>query len=91
MDPAAENLLKILSKDYDIPLPKVMVSSSLDNKLSYVLPVKYWSNENYTRVVIMARSITMRSFSKRQRTARGDCISIFKKVISNRNIEHQFQ
>lgn len=54
MAPAAEKLLKILSQKYEIPLPKIMVSSSRDNKLSYVLPVKYWSNDNYTRVVIMA-------------------------------------
>ena len=54
MHPAAENLLKILSQKHDIPLPQVMVSSSRENKLSYVLPVKYWSSDNYTRVVIMA-------------------------------------
>lgn len=54
MAPAAEKLLKILSQEYEIPLPKIMVSSSRDNKLSYVLPVKYWSSDNYTRVVIMA-------------------------------------
>jgi len=50
----AEKQLMILSKEHDIPLPKVMVSSSRENKLSYVLPVKYWSSEDYTRVVIMA-------------------------------------
>ncbi len=54
MHPDAENLLKVLSLEHDIALPKIMVSSSRDNKLSYVLPVKYWSSENYTRVVIMA-------------------------------------
>jgi len=54
MQPAAEELLKLLSKEHDIPLPKIMVSPSVDNSLSYVLPVKYWSSENYTRVVIMA-------------------------------------
>ena len=54
MRPMAEELLKILSKEHDIPLPNVMVSSSGDNNLSYVLPVKYWSSDNYTRVVIMA-------------------------------------
>lgn len=54
MRPMAEELLKILSKEHDIPLPKIMVSSSGDNNLSYVLPVKYWSSDNYTRVVIMA-------------------------------------
>lgn len=54
MHSEAENLLKVLSQEHDIPLPKVMVSSSRDNKLSYVLPVKYWSSDSYTRVVIMA-------------------------------------
>ena len=54
MHPGAEDLLKVLSQEHDIPLPKAMVSSSQDNKLSYVLPVKYWSSDNYTRVVIMA-------------------------------------
>lgn len=54
MHPEAENLLKVLSLEHDIALPKVMVSSSRDNKLNYVLPVKYWSSDNYTRVVIMA-------------------------------------
>ncbi len=54
MRPMAEDLLKILSKDHDIPLPKVMISSARENNLSYVLPVKYWSSDNYTRVVIMA-------------------------------------
>lgn len=54
MHTEAENLLKVLSQQHDIPLPQVMVSSSRENKLSYVLPVKYWSSDNYTRVVIMA-------------------------------------
>ena len=56
MHPMAENLLKVLSKEHDIPLPKIMVSTADTgkNSLSYVLPVKYWSSDNYTRVVIMA-------------------------------------
>ncbi|GAB6190271.1 N-acetylmuramoyl-L-alanine amidase [Desulfocastanea catecholica] len=56
MHPMAENLLKVLSKEHDIPLPKIMVSTAENGKntLSYVLPVKYWSSDNYTRVVIMA-------------------------------------
>lgn len=54
MRPMAEELLKILSKEHEIPLPKVMVSSSVENNLSYVLPVKYWSSDNYSRVVVMA-------------------------------------
>jgi N-acetylmuramoyl-L-alanine amidase len=54
MNPKAEELLKLLSKEHDIPLPQIMVSSHADNSLNYVLPVKYWSSDNYTRVVIMA-------------------------------------
>lgn len=54
MYPRAANMLKVLSKDHAIPLPKIMVSSSQLNNLNYVLPVKYWSSNNYTRVVIMA-------------------------------------
>ncbi len=54
MHAQAGDALKILSKEHNIPLPKIMVSSSNGNKLNYVLPVKYWSSESYTRVVIMA-------------------------------------
>jgi N-acetylmuramoyl-L-alanine amidase len=54
MHSQAEEILKIISKDHDIPLPKVMVTPSIENKLNYVLPVKYWSSDTYTRVVIMA-------------------------------------
>jgi N-acetylmuramoyl-L-alanine amidase len=54
MHPEAAKMLKVLSKDFAIPLPKVMVTSSQFNNLKYVLPVKYWSSNNYTRVVIMA-------------------------------------
>lgn len=56
MHPMAEDLLKVLSKEHDIPLPKTMVASGDNgkNNLSYVLPVKYWSSDSYTRVVIMA-------------------------------------
>lgn len=54
MHSKAEELLKVLSKEHDIALPKIMVSSNGENNLSYVLPVKYWSSDHYTRVVIMA-------------------------------------
>ncbi|PID76663.1 MAG: hypothetical protein CSB24_05370 [Deltaproteobacteria bacterium] len=49
----AESMLKSLSRDHDIPLPREMVSRSLKD-LRYVLPVKYWSSKNYTRVVVKA-------------------------------------
>jgi len=54
MHPEAAKMLKVLSKDYAIPLPEIMTTSTRLNNLKYVLPVKYWSSDNYTRVVIMA-------------------------------------
>ena len=54
MHPQAATQLKALSRDHDIPLPKVMVGTSNPNNLTTVLPVKYWSSDNYTRVVIKA-------------------------------------
>ncbi len=52
MHAQAETKLKILTKDYDIPLPTVMIGNSQLMKLTNVLPVKYWSSNDYTRVVI---------------------------------------
>ena len=52
MHSEAEKQLKILSKDFNIPLPTVMIGNSQLKKLSNVLPVKYWSSKDYTRVVI---------------------------------------
>ena len=52
MHSQAETKLKILTKDFDIPLPTVMVGNSQLMKLTNVLPVKYWSSNDYTRVVI---------------------------------------
>lgn len=54
MHPQAATQLKILSRDHNIPLPEIMVGASNLNKLINVLPVKYWSSENYTRIVIKA-------------------------------------
>lgn len=56
MHPHAADMMQQLSKEHDIALPKVMVGNSQAtfNKLSYVLPVKYWSSDDYTRVVINA-------------------------------------
>lgn len=47
-----ETKLKILSQEHDIALPKVMLGNAQLLKLSNVLPVKYWSSKDYTRVVI---------------------------------------
>lgn len=54
MHPEAATQLKILSRDHDIPLPGVMVGSANPNKLTNVLPVKYWSSKDYTRIVVKA-------------------------------------
>lgn len=52
---AAEKL-KVLSRDYDIPLPRALVGSSQINQLNTIHPVKFWSSPEYTRVVVMADS-----------------------------------
>lgn len=52
--PLASDKLKSLSKEHGIPLPEAMLKHSYLGNLSYVLPVKYWSSNNYTRVVINA-------------------------------------
>lgn len=54
MYPKASNALKALSKDHGIPLPPAMLKRSYLENLAYVLPVKYWTSNNYTRVVIKA-------------------------------------
>ncbi len=54
MYPHAADALKKLSKEYDIPLPEAMLQHNDLSNLSYVLPVKYWSSDDYTRVVIKA-------------------------------------
>ncbi len=54
MQSHAKEKLKKLSKDHDIPLPDDMIGGMQLDKLNYVLPVKYWSSENYSRVVIGA-------------------------------------
>jgi len=48
----ASDKLKTLSKEYEIPLPGVMLKRTYLKNLTNVLPVKYWSSDNYSRVVI---------------------------------------
>jgi len=50
---AAEEMKK-LSSAYDIALPQSMISETNHKKLTNVLPVKYWSSEDYSRVIIKA-------------------------------------
>jgi N-acetylmuramoyl-L-alanine amidase len=52
MRSTAETKLKELSQKYDIPLPRTMVGDPQLMNLTNVLPVKYWSSDDYTRVVI---------------------------------------
>ncbi len=50
----ASDRLKALSKEHNIPLPDAMLQHSYLENLNNVLPVKYWSSNDYTRVVIKA-------------------------------------
>jgi len=50
----ASDKLKYLSKEHDIALPAAMLKRTYLQNLTNVLPVKYWSSDNYTRVVINA-------------------------------------
>ncbi|MBU0960809.1 MAG: N-acetylmuramoyl-L-alanine amidase, partial [Proteobacteria bacterium] len=54
MYPHAADSLKSLSKNHDIPLPDAMLQRSYLENLTNVLPVKYWSSDDYTRVAINA-------------------------------------
>ena len=46
--------LQELSKKYDINLPKKLAGTGSLDHLVNVLPVKYWSSDDYTRIVIRA-------------------------------------
>ncbi len=48
----AADKLKKISKEHDIPIPDAMLKRTYLENLTNVLPVKYWSSNNYTRVVI---------------------------------------
>ncbi len=54
MHPQAAARLKTLSSKYNIALPDTMVGDSNHKKLTNVLPVKYWSSKDYSRVIIKA-------------------------------------
>ena len=54
MYPHASDSLKGLSKSHSIPLPAAMLKRNYLENLTNVLPVKYWSSDNYTRVAINA-------------------------------------
>lgn len=50
----ATNSLKALSKDFDLPLPTSLVDTEQIDQLVTILPIKYWSSQEYTRIVVMA-------------------------------------
>lgn len=54
----AETQLKRLSKDYEIPLPKEMLNDAPMTDLTNVMPAKYWSSSDYTRVVVQTSGPT---------------------------------
>ncbi len=54
MHAKAADSLKVLSKDFDIALPAALVGSTQLDQLVTMLPVKYWSSQDYTRMVVMA-------------------------------------
>lgn len=58
MGSVAETKLKLLSKDFDIPLPEEMLGTTPLAKLTNVMPVKYWSSKDYTRVVVQTSGPT---------------------------------
>ncbi len=54
MHPEAADRLKTLSSKYNIALPELMLDDIQHAKLTSVLPVKYWSSEDYSRIIIKA-------------------------------------
>lgn len=54
MHPQATTRLKLLSSQHDIELPDFMLGDPNHNTLANVLPVKYWSSADYSRVIIKA-------------------------------------
>lgn len=52
MHPQAADQLKLLSKKHGTELPEILLGDGHQKKLASVLPVKYWSSENYSRVII---------------------------------------
>ena len=58
MHPEAVAQLKKLSSEFNIPLPDEMIGDLNHTTLTNVLPVKYWSSPNYSRVIIKASGAT---------------------------------
>ncbi len=54
MHPHAASKLKVLSRDFNIALPAAMLGNTQPRNLANVMPVKYWSSNDYSRIVIKA-------------------------------------
>lgn len=93
MYPHAADSLKSLSKNYNIPLPEAMLQRSYLENLTNVLPVKYWSSNDYTRVAINASGpVTYQeTLLEKMGTSPVVSILIFRNPISTRATGHPFQ
>ncbi len=58
MRSAAETELKRLSKYHDIPLPESMLDDRPLAGLTNIMPPKYWSSKDYTRIVVQTSGPT---------------------------------
>lgn len=58
MRSAAETELKRLSKYHDIPLPEEMLNETPLSGLTTIMPPKYWSSRDYTRIVVQTSGPT---------------------------------
>ncbi len=58
MRSAAETELKRLSKYYEIPLPEEMLDDTPLTRLTNIMPPKYWSSRDYTRIVVQTSGPT---------------------------------
>jgi len=58
MRSAAETELKRLSKYHEIPLPEEMLGDTPVARLTNILPPKYWSSKDYTRIVVQTSGPT---------------------------------
>jgi len=50
----AADKLKLLSKEYDIALPKILIGDAQSEELNTIFPAKHWSSQDYSRIVVMA-------------------------------------
>lgn len=54
MRSVAADKLKLLSKEYDIALPQILIGDAQSEELNTIYPAKHWSSQDYSRIVVMA-------------------------------------